>query len=273
MTTQAIQKTKSNLPVQLNSMQDAAALAQHFAQSHVMGATNAAEGMLAVVLINEIGLVKAESNYHIMMGRLSKKAHAVLADFVRAGGTYKILQRDEKGASMEASFKGTVGVYSFTWEQALQEPFVYAGKPDIQRYQLTVPVEERQLKDKYATPRSRMQMLWARLISDTCQALCPDANDGMYPPEVVADFENVDPDKGNATIDISDAQARSEAVEPVIDYTVCPYPDALGLHKAWDTYDTERLEDALKLAEDHHPEITATHKAAIRAVLDSRNND
>ena len=248
-------------------------MAEQFAMAHVMGAQNAAEGMLAVVLINEVGLVKAESNYHIMMGRISKKAHAVLADFVRAGGTYRIIDRSPEQAVMFASKDGTQGEYTFTWEQALQEPFVYAGGIGTQQYQLTLPVADRALKAKYATPRSRMQMLWARLISDTCQALCPEANDGMYPPEVVADFEEIDDvddnKKGDVVIDVAEATERAEAVAPdvVIDYTLCPFPDGNGINQSWDTYTTDRLELAIACKDVL---MTVTHKAAIRLVINSR---
>jgi len=266
MTETALATTQSNLPVKLSSMQDATALAQSFGQAGVMGAQNAAEGMLAVVMVSEVGLVKATANYHIMMGSISKKAHAILADFVRAGGKYKILKRDAEAASMFASKDMTEGTYTFTWEDAQKEPFVYTGKPSEQRHQLTLPVADRVFKDKYATPRSRSQMLWARLISDTCNALCPEANEGMYPPEVVADFEEPASTAGK-TIDITEAQDRSEAAVPVVDYTLCPFPNKAGENAAWESMPTNQLEAALK---SEKPEITTTHKAAIRLVLETR---
>jgi len=271
-TSLATATTANNLPVKLSTMADAIQLAQQFAQAHVMGANNPAEGMLAVVLINEIGLVKAESNYHIMMGRISKKAHAVLVDFVRAGGTYKILKRDEFCASMYAKKDESEGVYTFTWEDAQQEPFVYQGGSKEQQRQLTLPPEQRTIKAKYATPRSRMQMLWARLISDTCQALCPEANDGMYPPEVVSDFDDVASDKAGAVIDVTEAQERvdAETVKPdsvVVDYTLCPIKNIGGECAPWKSFNEKALNKAL--ASDK-PEITATHKAAIRLVIESR---
>ena len=280
MTDTAITRSNSNLPIPLNSMQDAASLAMEFSSAHVLGSKNPAEGMMAVILVNELGLVKANANYQIMMGTISKKAHAILADFVRTGGTYRIIKRDPECASMFAKHGLTEGEFSFTWDQAKEEPFIYTGSPSEQRGQLTVPFEERELKAKYATPRSRMQMLWARLISDTCNALCPEANEGMYPPEIVADFSEVTDDKGGnagAAIDVTEAQERvdnvkpdtvdpaepAEPAEPVIDYTLCP----LGAHSAWDTFTTEQLDKAMV---SDKPEITTTHKAAIRLVMETR---
>jgi len=281
MTDTSMTVVKRNLPMALNSMQEAAQLAIAFAQAHVMGAQNAAEGMLAVVLINEIGLVKAEETRHIMMGRITKKASAILSDFIQAGGEYEIVSRTPELASAKGSFgKNKDVVFSFSWEDALKEPFVYAGSTANQRVELAKPnVAERHIKDKYATPRSRMQMLWARVVSDMGNTLYPASSEGLYPPEVVSDFDeiqNVTP-AASKPIDASEAQERAQGAtdaEPEakdyfgkIDYTLCPI-NVEGYHLVpWVDFATERLEGALKL--DHH-ELTATHKAAIRVVLEQR---
>lgn len=273
MTTEIIQAAR--MPIA--TMNDAVTLAQAFAQAHVMGAKNDAEGMLAVTLIREIGLVKAESTYHIMMGRLAKKAEAILADFVKAGGKYKILQRDATAARIVASMGETQNAeFSFTWEDALQEPFIYDGSAKDQRAALKLPVEKRVLKDKYATPRSRMQMLWARLVSDMGRALCPAATDGMYPPEEVSDFDDVQPigrtgaPKVIETEEImkrTETQSTQSAQTAPIDYTVCPIGGIGFKNMPWSEMDDATLEGAL--ASDN-AEITVTHKAAIRLVLEER---
>jgi hypothetical protein len=248
-------------------MRDAVSLATAFAQAHVMGAQNDAEGMLAVTLIHEVGIVKAESTYHIMMGRLTKKAEAILADFIRAGGKYKIVQRDALGAKVIASMGETLNAeFSFTWEDALQEPFVYAGSSKDQRAELKKPVEARNLKDKYATPRSRMQMLWARLVSDMGRTLCPSATDGMYPPEEVSDFEELQNAKNaGQVIGVIEVTKRSSAQ---VDYTVCPKLGHEAIDgKLWSEMDNATLESALN---GDNEAITVTHKAAIRLVLEER---
>jgi hypothetical protein len=253
------------------TMHDAATLAQAFAQAHVMGAKNDAEGMLAVTLIREIGIVKAESTYHIMMGRLTKKAECILADFVRAGGKYRIVQRDANGAKVIASMGETKDAeFSFMWEDAILEPFIYEGSTKDQRNALKLPFEKRVLKDKYATPRSRMQMLWARLVSDMGRALCPAATDGMYPPEEVADFDDVQPagrTGAPVTINAEEVAKRADAQVSQVDYTVCPVGGDGFKGMPWAQMDDATLDGAL--ASDN-AEITHTHKAAIRLVLEER---
>jgi hypothetical protein len=254
------------------TMHDAVSLATAFAQAHVMGAQNDAEGMLAVTLIHEIGIVKAEATYHIMMGRLTKKAEAILADFVKAGGKYRIIQRDATGAKVIASMGDTKDAeFSFTWNDALQEPFVYAGSGKDQRAALRLPVEQRTLKDKYATPRSRMQMLWARLVSDMGRALCPSATDGLYPPEEVADFDELQHAKAGQIIDADEVERRTQTQNKSdgVDYTVCPFGGDEVAGKAWAELSDEVLNYAL---ESDVKEITHTHKAAIRIVLEERED-
>lgn len=257
--TTALTAAQRAMPVA--TMHDAAQLAQCFAQAHVMGAKNDAEGMLVVTLIREIGLVKAESTYHIMQGRISKKASAVCADFIKAGGSYKILKRDAEGARLTATYKDNVDVeMRFLWEDALEEPFIYAGGEDAQFAELKKPVEERKLRAKYRTPRSRTQMLWARLVSDMVTTLCPEARDGMYTPEEVSDFT---PEHGDdvqpAPIDVTEAARRMEDAEGVIDYTVCPIEGKVkGM--SWSQFTVEQLKRAL---ESDDEAITNTHRAAI----------
>lgn len=255
------------------NMQDACALAMAFAQAHVMGAQNPAEGMMAVVLINEIGIVRAEARYHIMMGRLSKKAEAILSDFVRAGGTYRIVKRDSDCAEVVASMGETKdATFRFAWTDALLEPFVYAGKPSEQRAEMKKPLDKRAFKDKYATPRSRMQMLWARLVSDMGRALCPDACEGLYPPEEVADFDDAHVTRAGEPLSDAEAARRAKNVtgaeETIVDdCLVCPIGGEGYEGRAWGEFGDDVLTAAL--ASDD-PALRPGHKAAIRLVMQER---
>ncbi len=246
------------------TMSDAAQLAKAFAQAHVMGASNDAEGMLAVALIQEIGLVRAEANYHLMMGRLSKKAEAILADFVKAGGKYKIVQRDANGSKIIASLGETQDAeFSLSWEDAQKEAFVYKNPSMVNQKD----ADKRVFKDNYATPRKRMQMLWARLVSDMGRAMCPASTEGLYVPEEVGDFDELR--KGEPkTINVDEVKKRAEAQHAQeVDYTVCPdgFDDLSRL--PWAEINSEILEAAL---ESEDKRVTHTHKAAIRLVLEQR---
>lgn len=234
---------QNRLPVA--TYQEAQSLAVSFAQAHVMGAANDAEGMLALVLITEVGLVKAEATYHIMMGRLSKKAEAILGDFIRAGGTYEIVRRDADCAEVVASFGATKNMpFRFTWDDACLEPFVYAGGASA----LKKPAHKRTFREKYATPRSRMQMLWARLVSDMGRALCPDSTQGLYPPEIVADFDELQTVRDVSTPLGADEIARRVAAATqaeAVDYTVCPIGGEGYEGKTWDQFDNDALGQAI----------------------------
>jgi hypothetical protein len=180
------------------------------------------------------------------------------------------LQRDAAGAKVFAEIGANSGEFAFSWQDALQEPFVYAGSPADQQRELKKPVEARNLKDKYATPRSRMQMLWARLVSDMGRALCPSATDGLYPPEEAADFDDVQPSGRTgapATIDAQEVAKRATAQQSATDYTVCPIGGEGFKGLAWTAMDDATLEGALTC---DNAELTHTHKAAIRLVLEER---
>ena len=115
--------------------------------------------------------------YHIIDGRLSMKAGAMLADFRVRGGRHRIIERSPERAAIELTIDGQSQQFSFTWEEAKKEPFVY-GKNDT-------------VKTNYATPRIRMQMLWARVVSDSIEAMAPEIAYGVYTPEELSDFHEV----------------------------------------------------------------------------------
>jgi hypothetical protein len=276
-------------PTQGNTMpvrntDDVFALAKAFSQAKVLGAKNPAEGLLVYKLISEIGLVAATERYSLMMGTLGKRAHAIAADFLKAGGSYRVVRRDPECAELVASFGETKNMtFKFSWDDAQKEPFVYAGPPKEQKQELAKPVEKRTLKDKYATPRSRTQMLWARVISEMGQTLCPQACEGMYPPEVIADFDESERNitqrgepgarpqpKGGVDVGHEHTQEAefSESTEPESDpqpepdYTRCPIGGPNWRGRPWTELEKETLETAVQ-----SDKLGEGYKDAIREVL------
>jgi len=132
--------------------------------------------------------------YHVIFGKLSMKAEAMLAGFEAAGGKYKVLSRTADLVSVEMTINGNSQTLSLFWEEAVKEPFVYEGKEGEIVDALTSGDAKRlaklKLKSKYATPRSRTQMLWARLVSDAVRFLCPSVVSGTYTPEEIEDVED-----------------------------------------------------------------------------------
>lgn len=112
--------------------------------------------------------------YHIIQGEVTVRADYALACFNDLGGKHKIIRRDADAAIVDLVWGGSTNRFSFTWEDAQKETFVYGKKGEI--------------KDNYATPRARMQMLWARCVSDGVRAICPKAIAGSYTPEETIDM-------------------------------------------------------------------------------------
>ena len=275
----------------LVTMADASTLANAFGQSHVLGANNPAEGMLAVAIINEVGIVRATAKYRIMMGQLSKTAHGILGDFVAAGGKYKIVRRDAECAEAIVSFGETKDMtFRFSWEDAQQEPFVYEGGQEKQFAELAKPIEQRKIKAKYRTPRSRMQMLWARIASDIGNCLCPDAGGGLYPPEVVEDFDTHGVPTGARSvqpISVDEARARQSAqvaqpaptptatpepepqdAEIVTDtgaFELCPVQNSVFYGQPWTVMLNEDIKEMWNA-----PEVTDEHRAVISRIVSER---
>jgi hypothetical protein len=133
-----------------------------------------------------------QERYHLIKGKLSMKSDAMLAGFNREGGKHRILSRTPELASIELTLDGNSNVFSLSWDEAQGEPFAYEGKEsDIVAKLCAGKRAELKLKAKYSTPRARMQMLWARVVSDGVRAVMPGVNAGHYTPEEledVADF-------------------------------------------------------------------------------------
>ena len=268
-------KQMGNVPaLPMQTTADVFELAKAFAQAGIMGAKNPPEGLMALKVVQELGIVAANERYNIMMGHLSKKAHAICADFMAMGGTFKIVERTENRAALTASYGETKDMpFEFSWEDAQNEPFVYEGGPHKQEAELKKPFEKRNIKSKYRTKRSRTQMLWARVISEMGQTLCPKACEGMYPPEVVADFDDERPQAVRVQPKPMDAAAAAKAVRNMTheaeaeevtepDYTICPidYDDYLG--RKWTTFENEQLSKALE------SDLDNGYKVEIQKVLD-----
>lgn len=150
-------------------------------QNHYQGKVFALEAMTGTFL-------RLANAYHVFpSGRLTRKADDMLAGFVEIGGDYSILQRDEDAVSISMTLNCETTEFGMTWEDAQKEPFVYQGKESDIIAKLAKG-ETPPLKPKYATPHSRMQMMWARLVSDAVRAVAPQVAAGRYTPEEMSDF-------------------------------------------------------------------------------------
>lgn len=137
--------------------------------------------------------------YHVVQGKLMMKYDAMLAEFHAMGGKHRIISRTEEKAEIELLIDGERHVETLTWDQAKQEkwPFKSDGKS---------------IKDNWATPKARRQMLWARVVSEGVRALRPGVNNGRY---VAEEIEGDDPPHaGNGHAAAAPAAPAAPAAKP-----------------------------------------------------------
>lgn len=247
---------KNSLPVK--SIAELEAIGTLFERSGMFGCTQQGQGLvlaMTCVMENKTPLEVVET-YHIIDGRPSKRADAMLASLIELGGTYKILERSPTCAKIELKYKDASYVEAFTWEEAQKEPYVYQK-------------DGKTLKKNWATPRARMQSLWARVTSDGVRVVCPLANRGNYTPEEIQD--EIQP----ASVIISTSYESTKhpfiaaesfpVLEELVDPSIIPLGDQKG--KPWSVLSIEQLKKCRGLK---NKEITPDHIKAIDAELAKR---
>lgn len=109
----------------------------------------------------------AAQDYHIIQGKPSKKADAMLRDFISSGGKVEWHKLDDTIADATFSHPSG-GSLRISWDMARAK-----------KAQLKTP-----MWDKY--PR---QMLRSRVVSEGVRSVFPMATSGMYVPEEVQEFD------------------------------------------------------------------------------------
>ena len=106
--------------------------------------------------------------HHLIQGRLSMRADAMLAAYRERGGKVKWVTFDDTTAEADFVFEGETTRIAYTLDEAKKAGLVRPNSPWIKQ------------------PSS---MLRARLISKAVRMLCPEVNSGLYSPEEVRDFK------------------------------------------------------------------------------------
>ena len=148
------------------------------AKSKLLGCENPDQGRVLAMACIAKGLdpLSIAQRYDIICGKLAMKSDAMLAEFRARGGRHKIVHRKPDMAAIKLSIDGETETFQLSWEEAQHEDFA-KGK-------------DGKVKANYATPRKRMQMLWARVVSDAVRAMCPEVNTGIYTPEENDDLQD-----------------------------------------------------------------------------------
>lgn len=147
-------------------------LGQAFADSKMFGCSNVSQGRVLAMhcLCEGKSPVAVVREYHLIGGQLSMKADVMLAKFRQAGGEHTIIERTPDRAEIELKWKRHRVRFSLSWDEIKTESYVFCK-------------DQKTLKENWSTPRRRMQMLWARLISDAIRATAPECMAGAYTPE------------------------------------------------------------------------------------------
>lgn len=163
------------------------------AKSGLLGCSNVSQGRLIAMecFARRTTAMTIAQQFHIIDNKLSMKADAMLAELRRLGGKHKVVKRSADHAEIEITFDGDTQRFVFTWEEAKQEPFVYdAKRKDALAAIARGDASKLTLNPNYASPRKRMQMLWARVVSDGVRTMAPEVNFGRYVPEEIEDEED-----------------------------------------------------------------------------------
>ncbi len=175
------------------------------------GITTPQAAMTLMLLCQSEGLhpMQAMMRYHVIQGRPAMKADAMLAEFMRRGGTVKWKEWTNEACEAEFKSAGCPEGVSVRWTMDDAKRAGVTGNPTWTKY-----------------PR---QMLKARVASDGVRMADPAVNQGRHTPEEVQDYV----DEAPKTV-----PADAEIVEtPVLESTSLdaeekPLKEVLGKSKA-----------------------------------------
>ena len=182
-------------------------LGEIIALSGMFGCTKVEQGqVLALQCMSErMPPLELSKTYHVIEGKLSMRADAMLAKFQIAGGTVKWTKRDDKVVEATFTLRGNSLPFS-----AKLEAFVANG---------VATGRDGKLKDNWRKfPR---QMLTARVISEAVRLLAPEIVFGIYTPEELQDGQSSGPSAPAAVVETVKAQVN---VTPTVSATVVEEP-------------------------------------------------
>lgn len=227
-------------------------------RSNMFGACNPAAGFVIAATCHQqgISLMEFQRTYHIVDGKPSMRADAMLAEFRKRGGKYRIVENSMARAAIEATFEGQTLTFEYTMEDGKRTGDALKSNGAV--------------KDNWT--KRPDDMMWARVVSKMVRRMCPEINAGLYPPEEVQDFDAPSPRATREPVAISAEEAArrarsvaAEVSEPVAvaepDYTRCP--DGFGelSGQPWTDLPGDILRAALECDDAR---ITEQHKAEIR---------
>lgn len=250
----------SGTAMPIASMADLARAGEAVSQSGMFGVTNAGAGMVVVATCQSqgISLMEFARTYHIIEGKPSMRADAMLAEFRKRGGRYRMKSNTVEKAAAVFDFEGTSIEFTVTIDDAKRtgDAFKSDGKT---------------LKHNWAHRAD--DMLWARMVSKAVRRLCPEIVYGLYSPEETGDFQQErGAPRDPVQITVDQAKARQQQAQPQeatiiepVSYEICPVNSSCYFGMLWSDMTNECLKDMWD-----SEELTDQHREAIASVVESR---
>lgn len=218
----------SNIVVaQQHSITEVGQMAKAVAASNLFGVKTPDQALALMLLAQAEGLhpMVAARDYHIIEGRPSMKADAMLARFQMAGGKVKWLALTDTKVAGEFTHEAG-GTAVIEWDMDRAKTAGLGGKGNWLKY-----------------PR---QMLRARVISEGIRTVYPACVVGVYTPEEVQDFDARPQQAVPATIKPSPVALPSPVIEAVVEAPGAPAvvetddDDMVGFREAIEAATTEQ---------------------------------
>lgn len=171
-------------------------LAQSIAKSKLFGIENADQALALMAIAQGEGKHPAivVRDFHIIQGKPSKKAEAMLRDFLSSGG--KVEWHVLSDAIADATFSHPQGgSVRIAWDMKRAEAAGLSGNAMYKKY-----------------PR---QMLRSRTVSEGCRTVAPSVTSGLYTPEEITAIA-ADSDGPRASLEASIGAAAAPRL-PVIE--------------------------------------------------------
>lgn len=227
-------------------------LGKVFSTSGMFGCANDDQGrVLAMICLTE-GKTPSQilKRHHIIGGKLSDKADAMLAAFRMSGGRHFIKQYTPEVVEIEFSTPDQKFTAKFTLAEALEEDYIYtkeAVSGKVAKRNADGTLNRWAFKDNWSTPRRRAQMMWARVISDTVRHLMPEVNFGEYTPDELGGTEDFSED---VYVDAEFEVVHGEAATAVAESTAAVATEAVPAKRSRAAKTTEAATEAASDAAD-----------------------
>jgi hypothetical protein len=231
---------RNQLPI--NSAEDALKIGQIIARSGMFACPNDENGAAIALFCYQdgISLFEFQRCFHLLDGKPTMKVDAMLAKLLEIGGSYEIISRTDKIASIRVNRKdGPQYDFTVTYDEVVASGVALKSNGTLK--------EQYRIRPK--------NMIWARVASDAIRTVEPRVNAGLYTTEEMEDAR----EEGKVyPVEI----AQPEVVAPI---NCSVIPD--GLPGAGDSW-LGQTHDFLKAVLANPMSLTEGHLESVQSALD-----